>query len=78
MNKKRLSERLKKIGLNKVKSSDKDASIELLSSFYLSIRENQDRKIQTRIIPPKPQEKIQTERAAQKAVKMLGEAIGKK
>ncbi len=78
VDKKRLSERLKRVGLNKVEFSEKDASIELLSSFYLSITQNRDRELQKKKIHPKTQEKIQPERIAQRAVKILGEAIGKK
>ena len=69
VNKESLSERLRKVGLNKTASSEKDASVELISSFYLSTTEHQNREIQ---------HKIQTERISQRAVKMLGEAIGKK
>ena len=78
VDKKNLSERLKKVGLNKVESSGKDASIELLSSFYLSITQNQDQEPEKKKIHPITQKKIQTERIAQRAVKILGEAIGKK
>jgi hypothetical protein len=69
VNKESLSDRLKKAGLKKAASSEKDASIELLSSFYLSTTEHQNRE---------NQHKVQTERISQRAVKILGEAIGKK
>ena len=78
VDKKRLSERLKRVGLNKVEFSENNASIELLSSIYLSTTQVQDREVQKKKIHPKTQEKIQTERIAQKAVKILGEAIRKK
>ena len=78
VDKKSLSERLKKVGLNKAAFSERDASIELLSSIYLSVTQNKDRELQKKKIHPKPQEKLRAERTAQRAVKILGEAIGKK
>ena len=73
-----LSERLKKVGVNSVEFIEKDPSRELLSSFFLSITQNQDRELQKKKIHPKKQGKVQAERIGQRAVKILGQAIGKK
>ena len=70
-----LSERLTKIGLSKAVSSEKEASAELLSSFYLSTTQSRNREAQTEKLK---QNEARTERIAHKAVKLLGEAIGKK
>ena len=76
--KKSLSERLKKVGIDKVAFSERKESIELVSSFYLSVTQNTDHEPQKKKRHPKPQEKIQSERTAQRAVMILGQAIGKK
>jgi hypothetical protein len=76
--KKNLSERLKRVGLNRADFSEKGDSIDLLSTFYLSTTQKRDHQIQKNNIQPKSQEKDHTERIAQRAVKILGEAIGKK
>ena len=70
-----LSERLTKTGLSKAASSEKEASIELLSSFYLSTNQSRNRETQTGKLK---QNEARTERIAHRAVKLLGEAIGKK
>ena len=72
---KSLSERLTKTGLSKAASSEKEASIELLSSFYLSTTQRRNRETQTEKLK---QNEARTESVAHRAVKMLGEAIGKK
>ena len=72
---KSLSERLTKTGLSKAASSEKEALTELLSSFYLSTTQRRNWETQTEKLK---QNEARTERIAHRAVKLLGEAIGKK
>ena len=72
---KSLSERLTKTGLSKAASSEKEALTELLSSFYLSTTQRRNRETQTEKLK---HNEARTERIAHRAVKLLGEAIGKK
>lgn len=76
--KKSLSERLKRVGLNRADFSENDGTIDLLSTFYLSTTQKRNHQIPKNKGHPKSPEKAQTERIAQKAVKILGEAIGKR